>query len=418
MIKPSTVSEIIGQIKGSLESSFKSIYIQGEVSNLSKTIAGHYYFTLSDRDSSLSCALFKGDALRNPLVKNLKNGDEIIVSGSISVYAKRGIFQLLAKRIVPAGSGKLQLEFEKLKSMLGSQGYFDLSSKKSIPAFPKKIAVITAPYGAALQDFLNIIKRRMLWCEIVIIPAVVQGNESEGSLIMALQKAQEINGVETIVLTRGGGSIEDLWSFNSEALVYEIAACEIPIISAIGHQVDFTLSDYASDLRCETPSAAAEHLSQSHTHINMRIEANIHKLSSLGLNLHSILDKKLKRYNPHRLVSLLQAQLKAKDDQLRTLKPDLLLLELKNKYDKKEYINSLLSRASKSLKTKEKESIIRLKTFESQLRAINPTNVLGRGFSLIRKNGELITSSQKLQSGDLISIELKDGKEKAKIYDK
>lgn len=173
-----SVSDLVSSIKHLLEEEFQEVFVQGEVTNLSPSASGHWYFTLSDESAGISCALFKGDALRNPLIRTLKDGDKIIVLGPISVYQKRGSFQILAKRILPAGAGQLKLQFERLKAKLAAEGLFDIEKKKPLPKFPKRIAVITAEHGAALQDFLNVYKRRSLWCDIIIIPAIVQGDLS------------------------------------------------------------------------------------------------------------------------------------------------------------------------------------------------------------------------------------------------
>src|SRR5665647_366517 len=271
-LEAATVSDLLSSIKDVLENHFHEVMVQGEVSNLSPSTSGHWYFSLSDDKASISCALFKMDALRNPLIRSLKDGDKIIIFGPLSVYSKRGTFQILAKRIMPAGAGQLKLQFERLKAKLSAEGLFDLDIKKILPTFPQKIAVITAEHGAALQDFLNVIKRRSLWLDIIIIPALVQGDGAPRSLISALKKAQNLDGVDVVVLTRGGGSMEDLWAFNDEELVRTIAACPIPVVSAVGHQVDFTICDYVSDFRSETPTAAAETLSQPHTERKARLQ--------------------------------------------------------------------------------------------------------------------------------------------------
>ena len=188
-----SVSDLVSSIKNLLEEEFQEVYVQGEVTNLSPSAAGHWYFTLSDESAGISCALFKGDALRNPLIRTLKDGDKIIDLGPVSVYQKRGSFQILAKRILPAGAGQLNLQFEKLKAKLSLEGLFDLDKKKAIPQFPKRLAVITAEHGAALQDFLNVYKSRSLWCDIVIIPAVVQGAGAAKTLISGIKKAENAN---------------------------------------------------------------------------------------------------------------------------------------------------------------------------------------------------------------------------------
>ncbi|MEX1099239.1 MAG: exodeoxyribonuclease VII large subunit, partial [Bacteriovoracaceae bacterium] len=248
-LKTLTVADLVFGIKSNLESQFRQVLVEGEVSNISRTVAGHVYFTLSDERACVSCALFRADALRNAIIRKIKAGDRILVVGSLGVYAKRGVFQIVAKRLSPAGKGNLAFQFELLKEKFSKLGYFDAQIKQTVPKFPKRIALITAPYGAALQDFLKVMKRRSLWHDIVIVPAVVQGEESPASVVEALKNAQALKDVDVIVLTRGGGAMEDLWSFNHESVVEQIHQCEIPVISAIGHEVDTTLADFVADLR-------------------------------------------------------------------------------------------------------------------------------------------------------------------------
>ena len=254
-MKALAVSEAVNLIKRSLESEFFDLTIVGEVSNFTSSAAGHFYFTLSDKDASLSCAMFKMDAMRNPIIRKIRNGEKVYLRGPISVYAKRGTFQLLGKKILKYGQGDLKAQFEFLKEKLRSQGFFDLENKKEIPRFPKKIAVVTAKQGAALQDFLNVMKRRSLSYDILICPALVQGDAAPASIIKALNVISSRSDIDLIVITRGGGSMEDLWAFNNEELVKCIYNLKAPVISAIGHQVDFTLSDFVADMRCETPTA-------------------------------------------------------------------------------------------------------------------------------------------------------------------
>ena len=279
MDKVPSVSEVIFNIKRLLEGEFRTVSVEGEISNLSHSSSGHWYLTLSDSDSSLSAAVFKMDALRNPLMKSLKNGDKVICSGSIGVYNKRGTFQLIVKRISPVGKGDLKEQFEMLKRKLAAEGLFDPQIKKEIPTLPNRIAVITAKGAAALQDFLNIIDRRTQWYDILLSPALVQGDAAPASLRKALfnvikysMDAPEDKKIDVIVFTRGGGSMEDLWAFNDEGLAWDIFNCPIPVISAVGHQVDTTICDMVSDLRCETPSAAAEVLSSAQAEIKETLD--------------------------------------------------------------------------------------------------------------------------------------------------
>ena len=277
-MKTLTVSEAVLSVKNVLEKEIGHLLIQGEVTNLSSSGAGHYYFSLSDSDSILSAALFRMDAYRNPSLKNLKAGDKVVCYGRINVYPKKGTFQLIVNRINPVGKGELKEKFERLKMKLSREGLFDVDKKKPIPRFPKKIGLITSREGAAIQDFLKVYKRRSLWGHLIVSPALVQGEKAPLSLRKALEKLirydfslPESERFDAIILTRGGGSLEDLWAFNDEALAWDIFNCPIPIISAVGHEVDFTISDFVSDFRCETPSTAAELLSEGQTQIKRQL---------------------------------------------------------------------------------------------------------------------------------------------------
>lgn len=412
-IKAQTVSEVVGDIKSCLEGQFRAITVTGEISNLSPSSAGHWYFNISDKDSSISVALFKMDALRNPIIRKIKNGDQIIISGPLSVYTKRGTFQLLAKRVIASGKGDLLAEYEKLKQKLTLEGYFDPSLKKQIPKFPERIGVITALKGAALQDFLNVLKRRSFWGETIIIPAVVQGDASSKSLVNALQKAQSIELLDVIVLTRGGGAVEDLWSFNSEELVKEIYNCSIPIISAVGHQVDYTLCDFASDLRCETPTAAAEILSQAHTELKRRMEFSEHKLKSLVYKLQTTVEKKLKRISPLNVLHIIKQSFYTAQNRFDKISLIERSYELIGLYDKEMYLDELIKRMQVAIEKRLQESKFRVQMNESKLNGLNPKSVLDRGYSILQdKNNNIITnikSFNKINKNEKLQIQFSDG---------
>lgn len=412
-----SVSELVGSIKDVLEDQFHEIMVQGEVTNLSPSAAGHWYFTLSDEEASISCALFKGDALRNPLIRSLKDGDKIVIAGPISVYQKRGTFQIIAKRILPAGEGQLKLQFDRLKAKLSHEGLFDLEKKKIIPQFPKRIAVITAPHGAALQDFLNVMERRTIWNDILIVPAVVQGQDSARSLVAALKRAQEIGGIDVIVLTRGGGSLEDLWSFNDETLVRAIDACPIPVISAVGHQVDFTLCDYAADFRAETPTAAAETLSQPQTELKARLNFCVTHLKSDLFKLFQSVQLMGQRFHPREMMGLIWQKLqKAQKDlsqiRLRDRAPELLGL-----HEDSQRLDELILRLQHASTMKTARSKERIERLDHVLRALNPDNVLGRGYTYLKTNTGKVVSSfseyEKLSHGEGFDIQFQDGKGQA-----
>jgi len=407
-----TVSELVSAIKENLEEQFHDVMVEGEISNLTSSGAGHWYFTLSDSEASLSCALFKGDALRNPQIRQLKDGDKVIILGAISVYQKRGTFQLLGKKIIPSGQGHLKLKFEKLKNKLAAEGLFDIAVKKKLPVFPKKIAVITALKAAALADFINVIERRSAWYEIFIVPAIVQGDGAPTTLIAALERAQNIEGIELIVITRGGGSMEDLWCFNDENLVRKIADCKIPTISAVGHQVDFTLCDYAADFRAETPTAAAEIISQPQTELKRRIENSTRQLNAQLKNMATKLVTQKDRIHPQKLLLLLQNQMMQKKSRLERFKnlddrlDRLKFFELSQRVDESEV------RLIKRIETMQTELEHRLNLSYQVLQAVGPQSILRRGYTYLSGEGEkVITSATKFQqmTSDKYKLHFYDG---------
>ena len=409
-----SVSDLVSSIKEVLEEQFQEVMVQGEVTNLSPSGAGHWYFTLSDENASLSCALFKGDAMRNPLIRNLKDGDKIVVVGPISVYSKRGSFQLLAKRIFPAGEGQLKLQFERLKARLSQEGLFDLEKKKAIPPFPKRVVVITAEHGAALQDFLNVMKRRSLWFDILIVPAAVQGDAAPKSLLNALKKAQAIKDVEVIVLTRGGGSLEDLWAFNDENLVRAIYDCPIPVISAVGHQVDFSLCDYVADLRSETPTAAAETLSQPQTELKSRmIFCQTHMKSDL-FKLYQHVQLMTQKFHPRELLNLMQRKIHDGEKRLGQIHLKDRAEVLIGLPEAQQRVDEALLKLRHSTELKGRSLNDKLVRLEQVLGALNPGNVLSRGYSYLRlQDGEVLSSVKDFESiakGSKLDIYFHDGK--------
>ena len=413
-----SVADLVLGIKSSLETQYRQVVVEGEISNISRTVAGHVYFTLSDDRACVSCALFKADAMRNVATRKMKDGDRVIVAGSIGVYAKRGVFQIIVKRVSPAGKGNLAMQFELLKEKLSKQGYFDASIKKPIPKFPKKIALITAPYGAALQDFLKVMKRRSLWHHIVIVPAVVQGEGSAPSLVDALKKAQAMGDVDVIVLTRGGGAMEDLWSFNDERLIEAIYQCPIPVISAVGHQVDTTLSDYAADLRLETPSAAAEFLSQPHTEIRRRLDGLGQTIKGLLYQHQHGIHKRLERINPANILRGLQMrvnELRHRLSRVELMKNQELYLGLN---DKEMMAGELLERARMALDKTFTQASSKLDLNGQLLRSIDPQNVLKRGYSYVESESGTVVANisdyDKLGTEDNLTIHFFDGVGKAK----
>lgn len=411
--KALTVSEINNKIKNLLEGQFMSLAVQGEVSNLSKSYAGHWYFTLSDENASISMALFKMDALRNPHLKTLKEGDKIVCFGKIGVYSKRGTYQLIVQQLVPLGKGDLKALYLELLNRLKEEGLFDESLKKEIPRTIHKLAVITATDGAALQDFLNIYKRRSWWMDIVIVGSLVQGESAPKSLIKALKMAQKIKDVDCIVITRGGGSLEDLWAFNDEALAREIFKCSIPIISAVGHQVDFTICDFVSDLRCETPSAAAEVLTEAQTDYATT-------LNNLGISLKQLVTAKLQEanlclyeYSPQNILDklwqLFYSQ-RRKLEQLGLKNRGMELLAINEKYF---LLDDICRNIDNIMKRKMELASIQVERKFQELKLLSPKNVLNRGFAYVQTSqGKILKdykSFKKLSKGSEVEIHFKDG---------
>lgn len=253
------VTALTRLIKRQLEGRFAQVWVRGEISNLRRQSSGHVYFSLKDAGSQLPCAFFARDAARQSF--ELEDGMEVLLLGNISVYEPHGRYQLIAKVAIRSGEGRLQLEYERLKRKLAAEGLFSAERKQALPALPRRIAVITSATGAALRDFLRILKRRNYRGEVMVFPARVQGKEAAREVAAMLEHANASHGFDLAVLTRGGGSIEDLWPFNEESLARAVAASRLPVISAIGHEIDHVLTDYAADVRAETPSGAAELIS-------------------------------------------------------------------------------------------------------------------------------------------------------------
>ena len=416
--KKYTVTELVTEIKNNLEESFRSIILIGEITNLNLSSSGHYYFSLSDNESSLSGALFKGDALRNSQIRKIKDGDKVICFGSIGVYSKRGTFQIIVRKIEGIGKGDLLAQFEALKKKLSSEGLFDISNKKAIPYYAARVAVITSKEGAAIHDFINIFKRRSIWSDLLIVPAQVQGAEAPRSLRTALASVLEYNNksekkVEVVVFTRGGGSLEDLWAFNDENLAREIFSCPIPVISAIGHQVDFTICDFVADLRCETPSAAAEILTDGQTKL---LEALINSRKRLLLEIRQIISvtkNRLEEKNPKEILNRIWRIFLDLQKRLEKNKITHRFYQLSRFHEKQLYLDDLGAKVGKLMSEKLTSNITLLGKLNELLRVLNPRNVLGRGYVFLRDGSKNIIGSynvfSNLGKGETLEVQFKDG---------
>lgn len=413
-----SVSQLIHEIKDMLEGSFQQILVKGEVSNLSSSSTGHWYFTLSDPLSNVSCALFKMDAMRNPTIRKLKDGDQITVSGSIGLYSKRGTFQIIVRKIIFEGQGSLKEEFEKLKKKIAKEGLFDLDKKKPIPLFPKKIAIVTALGGAALQDFLNVMMRRSFEYHLVIIPCLVQGDTAPKSIISALEKVERVGDFDLVVLTRGGGSIEDLWAFNDEGLARKIFSLKIPVVSAVGHQVDFTLSDFVSDRRCETPSAAAEVISQPQLEFSKELEyLNTRLKPILNDKLYRLKDQ-LSEVSPFQVLSIIKNNHLAMVRKLEKLNLKNREHELVGIHEHQFYLEELIKRMIAQIQVKFDILNSNFNSKNEMLRVLNPSNILERGYSYVSdEKGRVIDSLvmfDKIKNEQVLNIRFNDGTGKVK----
>lgn len=387
-----SISGLTQAIRKSLQSEFPVVWVRGEVSNLKVQASGHRYFLLKDESSQLKAVLFRGDASGSAYLP--QEGDECLAFGEVTVYEPRGEYQLRVRHLLQDGLGNLRLQFEHLKEKLLQEGLFEEDRKKTLPNFARTIAIITSPDGAALQDFVSILKRRNWTGQIWLIPSLVQGAESVRQLIKGVELATKIPNVELLILARGGGSMEDLWSFNDEHLVRTLAKCQIPTISAIGHQTDFVLTDFVADLRAETPSGAAEWISSQYLQQVDRLYQLEQCLLRIPLDFLarakeklSLLETTLDKISPQARMERYHQQLDDLEHRLQT--------STQNHLDK---INHTLT------------------TLEKRLYANSLPAAMKRGFAYLSdKNGNLIRSIEKLDSGKRIRAHLKDGSRELEV---
>jgi exodeoxyribonuclease VII large subunit len=410
--KAASVSELVAHVKQTLEETFFEVMVEGEITGISHAHSGHCYFNLMDEEASISCAFFRQDVLRHPGFKNIKEGDRVLVYGPLTVYQKRGSFQIQVKRVMPAGEGLWKLKFEALKKKLSSEGLFDPERKKTIPAFPRRIALITAPGGAALHDFLNVYERRSLGFEIVLIPALVQGDKAASSIIRAFNQLEKVEPFDVVVLTRGGGSPEDLWCFNDESLIRKMAECPYPIISAIGHEVDWTLSDHVADVRCETPTAAAETLTQPQTEVLRRLVQTRDRLVSHLKTKQAEAQRLLLRYHPSQLIGILRERLQEQTQRLEKLS----LLHRVEKFvpinQRSMELDELAHRLEIRLQEQWQQSHHRLEKLHARMEALDPKKVLSRGYSMISSADGIISNQHQFKSlpaGEMLEVVFHDG---------
>ncbi len=409
------VSELVQLIKNHLEDAFELVSVRGEISNWSCSSSGHCYFTLSDKFSSLSAVIFKGDIPRNPSVQLIKNGDEVKIVGPINVYPKRGTFQLIAKTLTLSGKGDLLLEFEMLKKRLAEEGLFDLQSKKKIPLYPKKVAIITALGGAALTDFLNVYCRRAISSNLLVIPTLVQGEQAPASIIKSLKLAIEAERmIDVIVLTRGGGSSEDLSCFNNENLARLISSSPIPVVSAVGHQIDFTISDFVADLRAETPTAAAEILTEYQTKIKEALRNKMIRLCRQMQVMILTFQRRVDLVSPWNFLKILENRLSSFGKSLEHAGHSLERNRGIKITDMQLLLDDYLKRLVASFKEKHLLANHKNEGFFSLLHSLDPRKILQRGYVILQdEEKKSIISSLKdfsrLEKKSSLVVEFHDG---------
>ena len=410
-----TVSQINSYInrKMKMDANLKNIYIKGEISNFKTYSSGHSYFTLKDEASQIPAAMFKGR--KRFLNFEPKDGDKVIVKGKIEVYERDGKYQLYAASITKDGIGILYEKFEKLKTELNEAGYFDEQHKKDIPKYPKRIGVVTSPTGAAIRDIITTIKRRYPICEILVFPTMVQGEQASGQIVRQIKNAQSYD-IDTLIVGRGGGSIEDLWSFNEKEVAFEIYNCKIPVISAVGHEIDFTISDFVADLRAATPTAAAEiavpelsKIKDNVDQLSKRLNKSVNdKITLNKTKLENISQKNIFK-NPESIYEIKGMTLDNLVNKLSFSSKNI-ISQNKNKLFKLE--NAPILKNPKEL-TRTKQDAL-LKNI-NKLEVLNPLLTLKRGYTIAKSGNKVLSSSKDVKTGDEIDIEFDDGTVNTKV---
>ena len=420
-----SVEQLNAHIRQTLEGNLGIVWLQAEISNFKPHSSGHFYFSLKDSKAQISAIMFRG--FNSKLKFKPHDGLEVIIRGRITVYEPRGTYQIACESMEPVGAGALQKQFEQLKDKLKLEGLFEASRKKPIPSYPRHVAIVTSPTGAAIQDILNIMSRRAKNVEITLVPALVQGASAASSLVDSLKLAMRLP-VDVIIIGRGGGSMEDLWSFNDEKLARLIASATIPIISAVGHEIDFTIADFVADLRAPTPSAAAELVAKSSIEITQKLNhadrmliSTLQKILRLKSQMFSLTAKRLidpkkklqdyslrndelltrleysiKSFLSHKRheIELLQEQLVQPSEVIQSLKAQ---------------VEKLQMRMTNTIMTKLNSFDFKIKNGMSLLDSLSPLKVVERGYSIVSRGNKIIRHIKDVKKSDSIEIKIKDG---------
>ncbi len=404
-----SVSAFTRRVKTLLESTVGSSWVRGEVSNVRAQGSGHVYFSLKDAGAQVSAVLFRGDALRQTI--KLRDGQQVVVYGDVSVYEARGQYQLIVRIVLEDGVGRLQREFEALKSRLAAEGLFAPEKKRALPSLPLCVGFITSPTGAAVQDFIRIMTRRAWRGRVVVIPAKVQGEGAAVELAAMLELAGKLEIVDLLVIGRGGGSMEDLWAFNEEVLVRAVATCPVPIISAVGHEIDFTLCDFAADVRAETPSAAAELISSKFVEAAKRAEQARAAMSDALERALAEATERLDHARSRLRLLAPAAQIEQGFLRLDDLSNRLAAALRDSTQARRQQLGearAALARVSPEFRVQTESH--RLLSLWKRLQAASPASVLNRGFVIMRDaTGQPVTRCAVVKSGQNLAAEFADG---------
>lgn len=427
-----TVSRLNSETRAVLESSFPLLWIEGEISNLVRPASGHIYFTLKDAHAQARCAMFRMQRMR--LRFQPENGQQVLIRARVSLYEGRGEFQLIAEHMEPSGEGALRQAFEELKQRLGAEGLFDTKHKRPLPPFPQRIGVITSPTGAAIRDVLGVLKRRFPAIPVVVYPVQVQGEEAATQITAMIHLANQRAECDLLILTRGGGSLEDLMAFNDEGLARAIHCAALPIISAVGHEIDFTIADFVADARASTPSAAAElaspereELAQHLKHLTHRLCRRHQQSQAHSLTRLNDLIRHLKRMHPgvqlhqrqqrsdeleQRLGQATHATLQQGHARLGTLNARLRAMTPLHHLKQLQLRQTTLSqRLSRQIGHQLEQSRVRLASSCQHLHAVSPLATLGRGYAIARHlpTGDILRDASQARPGEQVEVRLAAG---------
>ncbi len=431
-----SVTRLTREVRALLDRSLGVVWVEGELSNFSQPASGHWYFSLKDRDAQLRCAMFR---MKNMLAGfTPRSGSQVLVRGRISVYEARGEYQLIVEHLEEAGLGALKREFERLKARLQAEGLFALERKRALPAFPRRIGVVTSPTGAALRDILHILGRRFPAADVLIYPSAVQGAAAAAGLVQALALASARAECDVIVLARGGGSLEDLWAFNDEQLARAIAACSLPVVSGVGHEVDFTIADFVADVRAPTPSAAAELVVPDRQGVLGALERTTQRMAAgMRRELRQLVarlaatERRMRLAHPgvrlaqqtqrlddlsQRLAGTASAHLHREGSRLAGLGERLAHVSPRHVLqDYRQRTAELGGRLDHAWKVDVARRIHRLELAQRALHAVSPLATLTRGFAIVTGPGGLVTDAQAVAVGSEITTQLAHGRLTARV---